>query len=189
MDFQLSSEGREQAKNAVDAIKKLIGNKKPLVFSSDLLRAWETAMIICEELKLNLPIPDKRLRERNMGDLQNLHWTTIDWEIVNGNTPDVPALESRGEFTQRIKNFLTFVSHQKKTVGETVIAVTHGGTLTFIYHLLLKIDLDKVPYIRNAAVHVFNLTEGSWSAGRATTGQAPWDLDFDSDAVLIDFLS
>lgn len=159
LDFQLSSEGRGQAKKTVDVIRRLIGDKKPLVFSSDLLRAWETAMIICEELKLNLPIPDQRLRERDMGNLQNLHWTAIDWDTINSNDQPAGVLESRQDFILRIKNFLKFVLGQKKTVGETVIAVTHGGTLTFIYHLLLETDLNKVPYIRNAAAHVFNITE------------------------------
>lgn len=159
LDFHLSTEGREQAKKSADEIRKFIGDKKPLVFSSDLVRAWETAMIICEELQLNSPIPDSRLRERNMGKLQNLHWTAVDWDVINGHDPPSGVLESRQDFLVRIQNFLTFVLRQKKTVGETVVAVTHGGTLTFIYHLLLGIDLDKVPHIRNAATHVFNLTE------------------------------
>lgn len=159
LDFHLSTEGREQAKKSADEIRKFMGDKKPLVFSSDLVRSWETAMIICEELKLNNPIPDRRLRERNMGKLQNLHWTKIDWDTINGHNPPAGVLESREDFTLRIQNFFTFALRHKKTVGETAIAVTHGGTLTFIYHLLLGISLDEVSYIHNATIHVFNLTE------------------------------
>lgn len=159
LDFHLSTEGREQAKKLAGEIRKFIGDKKPLVFSSDLVRAWETAMIICEELKLNSPIPDQRLRERDMGKLQNLHWTAVDWDTVNAKDPPAGVLESRQEFIRRIKDFLKFMLCHKKTTGQIVVAVTHGGTITFIYHILSGTGLDEVPYIHNAATHVFNLTK------------------------------
>lgn len=71
---------------------------RPLIFSSDLSRAWETAVIIAEELELNLPIPDHRLRERNMGILQNTHWTTVNWEKVNKS-------EQKSEIWNQEKSF------------------------------------------------------------------------------------
>lgn len=159
LDFNLSEEGRKQAVQVTGEIRKLIGGNRPLIFSSDLSRAWETATIIAEELGLNLPIPDRRLRERNMGILQDKHWTTVDWTQINGPEPKISNLETRKEFLGRIEDFLSFVSANKPAIGKTVIAVTHGGTLTFIYYLLLGIDLDKVPHIGNAVTHVFNLTE------------------------------
>ena len=63
LDFNLSDEGRKQAALTAGEIKKIIGKVRPLIFSSDLSRAWETAVIIAEELELNLPIPDHRLRK------------------------------------------------------------------------------------------------------------------------------
>ena len=158
-DFNLAEEGRKQAVQVTGEIRKLIGKKRPLIFSSDLSRAWETAAIIAEELKLNLPIPDRRLRERNMGILQDKHWTTVDWKQINSPEPKISNLETRKEFLGRIGDFVRFVFANKSAIGKTVIAVTHGGTLTFIYHFLLGVDLDKVPYIGNTEIRVFNLTE------------------------------
>lgn len=159
LDFNLSDEGRKQAALTAGEIKKIIGKVRPLIFSSDLSRAWETAVIIAEELELNLPIPDHRLRERNMGILQNTHWTTVNWEKVNKSEQKIRNLESREKLLERIADFLHFIIANKPIIGRTVIAVTHGGTLTHIYHKLLRVDVDKVPYIGNAATHVFNLTE------------------------------
>ena len=98
LDFNLSDEGRKQAALTAGEIKKIIGKVRPLIFSSDLSRAWETAVIIAEELELNLPIPDHRLRERNMGILQNTHWTTVNWEKVNKS-------EQKSEIWNQEKSF------------------------------------------------------------------------------------
>lgn len=159
LDFNLSDDGRRQARSTAVEIKKLMRETKPIVFSSDLSRAWETAVIITEELGLNLPIPNRLLRERDMGILQDKHWTTIDWKQVNSQKPKINGLETRKKFQQRIDSFLRFVFANKQVIDKAIIVVTHGGTLKFIYSLLLGIDLDKVPYIDNAAIHMFNLTE------------------------------
>lgn len=159
LDFNLSDEGRKQAALTAGEIKKIIGKVRPLIFSSDLSRAWETAVIISEQSELNLPIPDRRLRERNMGVLQNTHWTTVDWEMVNKFDHKINNLESREKLMERIEGFLRFILANKSVIGETVIVVTHGGTLSHIYHFLLGVDVDKVPHINNAAVHMFVLIE------------------------------
>lgn len=157
VDFTLSDEGRKQAALTAGEIKKIIGKKRPLIFSSDLSRAWETAVIISEQSGLNLPIPDRRLRERNMGVLQNTHWTTVDWEMVNKFDHKINNLESRETLLERIVDFLAFILSNKLVIGETVIVVTHGGTLSHIYHFLLGVDVDKVPHINNASVNIFTL--------------------------------
>ena len=159
LDFNLSDEGRKQAQAAALEIKKLVGKIKPLIFSSDLSRAWETAVIIAEKLGLNLPVPDRRLRERNMGVLQNKHWTTVDWEMVNKFDHKINNLESRETLLERIVDFLRFILANKSVIGKTVIVVTHGVTLSHIYHFLLGVDVEKVPHVNNAAVHMFVLIE------------------------------
>lgn len=158
LDFNLADEGRTQVVQAAREIKKLIGGKRPLVFSSDLSRSWETAVIITEELKLPPPIPDRRLRERDMGELQDRHWTTVDWENVNSDTPTIANLESRENVIRRIHDFLLHIIGQEEIVSDTAIVVTHGGTLAFMYHLLLSIGLNNVPKLSNATIHVFHVT-------------------------------
>lgn len=157
VDFTLSDEGRRQAVVTAGEIKKIIGKWRPLIFSSDLSRAWETAVIISEQSGLDFPIPDQRLRERNMGILQNTHWTTVDWKRVNKSEHRVRNLEPREKLMERIEGFLKFILDNKSVIGETVIVVTHGGTLSHIYHFLLGVDVDKVPHINNASVNIFTL--------------------------------
>lgn len=157
LDFNLSDGGRGQAAQTAVEIKKIIGKERPLIFSSDLSRAWETAVIISEKSGLNLPVPDRRLRERNMGVLQNTHWTTVNWDKVNKSEQEIRNLETREKLLGRIADFLNFIFANKPVLGETVIAVTHGGTLSHIYHFLLGVDVDKVPHINNAAAHIFDL--------------------------------
>jgi broad specificity phosphatase PhoE len=161
LDFNLSDEGRRQAIRTSGEIKKIIGKERPLIFSSDLSRAWETAVIISEQLGVDLPIPDRRLRERNMGILQNTHWTTVNWEKVNKSEQKIINLETRERLLERIADFLNFIMANKPVIGEAVIAVTHGGTMTHIYHLLLEVDIDKVPHIGNASANIFTLVEES----------------------------
>lgn len=157
LDFNLSDEGRRQAVRTAREVKNIIGKERSLIFSSDLSRAWETAVIISEQSGLNLPIPDRRLRERNMGVLQNTHWTTVDWETVNKFDHKINNLESKEALLERIEDFLVFILSNKLVIGETVIIVTHGGTLSHIYHFLLGVDVDKVPHINNASVNIFTL--------------------------------
>lgn len=157
LDFNLVDEGRRQALQAAGEIQKIIGKKKPLVFSSDLIRAWETAVIIAEELNLTPPIPDHRLRERHMGVLQDRHWTTINWEHVNCENPTIANLESRKDFIRRIHDFLFHILKHREIISDTVIVVTHGGTLVFIYHMLLGMALEDVPHLHNATLHTFRV--------------------------------
>lgn len=161
LDFHLSDEGRKQALTAASEIKKTIGNDKPLIFSSDLSRAWETAVIISESLHLQTPIPDRRLRERHMGILQDQHWTKINWEIINSPRPLISGLETRDMITKRIFDFVQFSLNQVSPITDTIIAVTHGGTLTFLYHFLLETKFEDIPHLPNASVHSFKVSIGS----------------------------
>jgi Fructose-2,6-bisphosphatase len=69
--YPLTEEGVTQAK---DAGKELMKLKVEKIYTSPVLRAYQTALIIGETLGI-FPIVDQRLRERSLGELNN---TTFD---------------------------------------------------------------------------------------------------------------
>ena len=68
-DIPLNQIGQQQAKDVSEEISKLKIDK---IFSSDLLRARETAEIINEKIGAKIEY-DKRLREVNYGNYEGIH--------------------------------------------------------------------------------------------------------------------
>ena len=103
-DISLNDNGREQALRVSDLLRNYKIDK---IYSSDLLRASETAEIINKCLNLNI-ILDNRLREINYGDLEGIPRTTLSqdvWAVFNNNPLELHAEPMLDVYT-RIKNFL-----------------------------------------------------------------------------------
>ena len=110
------------------------------IYSSDLLRAMQTAQPVADKLRLEVfPMPE--FREVNNGALAGmkneranerypgLYWNTLGWE------QPYPDGESPREFYERI--CLAWDSFQGKVLeqNENVLLVTHGGVI----HVILSI--------------------------------------------------
>jgi probable phosphoglycerate mutase len=112
------------------------GTPPTALYSSDLRRAWQTAVIIGAALGLP-PIPEPRLRERAAGDAEGLSydecltrfpqaaaaradWNNMDWGWPGG--------ETRGQVEARVFAALhdLVARHQP---GDQVVVVTHGGPI------------------------------------------------------------
>ena len=102
-DISLNENGKEQAK----LVSRIISNYKiDKIYSSDLLRAKETAEIINENFGLNI-ILDNRLREINYGDLEGVPRPTLSqdvWDVFNNNPEKLNAEPIISVFN-RIKSF------------------------------------------------------------------------------------
>ena len=129
------------------------------IYSSDLGRCRET----CNALRLSDVIFDERLRERNLGILENQ--TRIDCETKMKKEFDsfkeytehyaMPHGESRFDQFNRIKNWILEVSNLNK-----VLAITHGGSLDFLYRLAMDIPLhggDRIFDGENSAISKFSI--------------------------------
>lgn len=139
-DISLNENGKEQAK----LISKVISNYKiDKIYSSDLLRAKETAEIINENFGLDI-ILDNRLREINYGDLEGIARPTLSqdvWDIFNSNPEKLNAEPIINVFN-RIKSFFNDLDYNKN-----IIIVTHGGALrTIMYYINNKDNFDKKIY-------------------------------------------
>ena len=147
-DNKLTDEGIKE----VVILSKELSEKYDLIISSDLPRAFETAKIISEYLRLEL-ILDPELRETNNGLLKNL---TL--EEFNNKYPGLyfstlkmdqryPNGESPNDFYVRIKE--AFIKIINEYQNKNVLIVTHGGVITVInclingweYSNLLKITI------------------------------------------------
>jgi alpha-ribazole phosphatase len=117
------------------------------IYASDLRRAWETALAIAERHDLEA-IPDPRLRELNFGDWQGLTYEQIaeqapealaTWnEDRVGRKP--PGGESLGMMGARAEEMLKEVLDVHD--DDTVVLVSHGGTLRIVLCLLLDHPLE-----------------------------------------------
>ena len=135
----LTDEGKAQADELASFIQRSdLGIKH--IYSSDLLRAIQTAQSVAD--KLHLPIIQMpEFREVNNGDLAGmdnelaskmypgLYWNTRGWE------QRYPGGESPKEFHERIRT--AWDAFQKMVLEQNgnVMLVTHGGVI----HVILSI--------------------------------------------------
>lgn len=132
-DLPLNEAGREQARALAATLARL-----PLaaLYSSDLLRARETAEIILAAFPAPLPYhPDARLREVDVGLVAGL---TVDearerfpeWREKNAKDPlgtPLPGGESFRDLAERVRAAAAGIAarHPARAVG----VVTHGGPI------------------------------------------------------------
>lgn len=124
VDVPLNDEGR---KDAVKAAKKLEGTEIDLIFSSDLVRARETADIINKDH--NVPIIDTmNLRPWNLGKFQG-QVTDKVLHLINHHIehPDevVPDGESFAEFNKRYIGMLDHIIQLAIKSKEVIVITTH----------------------------------------------------------------
>ena len=132
-DFSLTEKGHDQSKRIG---KRLLGEKINVVYSSDLKRAKETAEII-GKLHNIVPIFDKRLRERDFGDLENKENLLLNWKVhvkkiveeqgLNPEEVKAPNGESDKDHWDRINNFLNEKLRQHP--DDIIVVVAHAGSI------------------------------------------------------------
>ncbi len=145
-DTPLNERGMAQAEQA--AARLAAEDPIEVLYTSPLMRARVTAEIIGKEFKLD-PIADVRLTERGVGQLEGLTLTEIGKtfpEVVKAWREDkerviLPGAEDQVEFHRRVMSFLEMV--RDRHAGQQVAVVTHGGTLSMFFAILLGLDIHK----------------------------------------------
>jgi isoleucyl-tRNA synthetase len=125
----LAEEGRKQVEATAQKIKKEF-KKIDAIYSSDLLRARETAQILADELKVKNVIFEERLREIDFGDFNGKpikeysgNFKTFKERFLN----PAPNGESLQDVSRRTGSFIKEIG--KKYVGKTVLIASHQDTL------------------------------------------------------------
>ncbi len=137
--YPLTEKGKKEVLKSARQLKKI-----DLIFSSDLLRAKQTAQIISQVTGAKI-IFDKRLREVNVGIFNGknpkLVWDFI-FEKKDPFRTKVPKGESLLDIQKRTYNFIKAVD--KKYQGKKIVIVSHELPLTILEKTLKGWDIEKI---------------------------------------------
>lgn len=157
-EVELSPTGKKQAE-LVSA--RLIKEPITAVYSSDLGRAFVTAQCIAKPHGLTVT-PIKGLREYHFGDWEGLNFQQIStrWPDISVNffnNPDnvrIPGGETFSEVKVRAEAAVLELVAQHP--HQTILLVSHGGTIRTILCAALGLHLNRVWAIRqdNTAVNI-----------------------------------
>ena len=144
LDIPLSATGFRQAARLAE---RLAGERVDAVYSSELARAWLTALPLAERLGLEV-VPEPRLRERCVRCLRGTDARRDRRAALRG----VPAWRGRdplwamegGETGQQLIDRVLEALHDiaGRHRGQTVAIVTHGGVLDVAYRAARALDWD-----------------------------------------------
>jgi broad specificity phosphatase PhoE len=163
-DTPLTELGRQQARIVA---RRLRAYPIRAIYSSDLLRAFETAQIAGQTLGLT-PIADIALRESDIGA-----WTGLTWDEITVRYPDEVAAmyagqevrrgggESYGELQTRLATAVERIAARHP--GQTVLLVSHGAALRSLVAHALDASLAQMHRIAiggNTALSVIQIRHG-----------------------------
>ena len=164
-DWELSELGVLQAKKIGERLKTELDGKKFVMYSSDLLRAKQTAENIGEYLGLT-PILRTELRERNLGRCcgKSVQWLRENSEAQEKTIDDrlFSDAESRRDEWNRLKPFFDEIM---KSDDENIMIVSHGDLLSVFNTMFLglkveAIDTGEIFGIAGGVSYMFENDEG-----------------------------
>ena len=154
LDTELTELGRAQAIAAAEALAK---HQPLLVVSSDLRRAYDTALEL--QGRTGLPVrSDERLRETHLGDWQGMTHTEIDTEAPGARLAwredarwAPHGGESRVDVAARALPLIAELVANEPDWGAVdeparpVVLVAHGGLIAALTAALLRLPVDNWP--------------------------------------------
>jgi len=144
-DQGLTELGMEQAEITGAYLAEM---KIDAIYSSDLIRAIQTAESIAKHQKTDDIITDKRLREINMG----IFHTSTEDEVRNEHPEfyqkfmikDVDFRYPDGETGEDVKNrILSFLDDVKELPYKSIVVSCHGGVIRSIFSHFLGLEQHK----------------------------------------------
>ena len=172
IDIPLNTTGMGQAKRLANALTQ---NKYSFnaIYSSDLERALHTANVVANALSLAVQTTPQ-LRERNVGQLQGLLLSEAPvllpeiWQshIARDLDHDLGGGESIRAFHQRMQGVLELLLRQHR--GQSILAVSHGGSLDMIYRIVTQqaLDAERVAVVPNTSLNWITHDGSVWSIQR-----------------------
>jgi len=164
-DFPLSGLGKKQAQLVGQAVSALQFDR---IYSSDLSRAYETALAIGEHQKAEIIKWDK-IREITLGPLEGKPKKEIletypevqERGLLTSGVAGTETVEAITKRCQEIEKEL-FAKHQE---GESVLLVCHGGLISiFLMYVLLGESWHQ--YHRPFVIGNTSVTMVEWKKGQ-----------------------
>jgi probable phosphoglycerate mutase len=144
-DTPLTELGRKQAELVGLKLKRFVAGDEYRLYSSDLLRAKQTAQIIGAHLDLDI-VEEKDLREMNTGVAAG---KTKDWAKANRNPRigdgfdlDYQEFQNGETWRQFFNRVCDCMDRIYRSEQKNLIMVTHGGTLGYIVAWWLNFQAD-----------------------------------------------
>ena len=172
IDIPLNANGISQAERLANALIR-VKHSFDVIYSSDLERALHTANAVARALSLDVQITP-RLRERNVGKLQGLPLAEAPvllpeiWQrhIARELDHDLGGGESIRTFHQRMQEILELFLNEHR--GQSVLAVSHGGSLDMIYRIVTQqaLDAERVAVVPNTSLNWITHDGSVWSIQR-----------------------
>ena len=143
-DWELTDKGKEDAKKIALHLKEEIQGEKFALFSSDLIRAKQTAEPIAEVLGINA-IFKKELRERNLGKCcgKSVKWLKDNLQCKEVTIDDklFSDAESRRDEWNRLTPFFNEIMESQ---DENIIIVSHGDLLSVFNTMFLGLPIESL---------------------------------------------
>lgn len=143
-DWELSELGVKQAKNIGQKLKDELADREFVMYSSDLLRAKQTAENVGSYLGVT-PILRQELRERNLGKCcgKSVQWLRENIEQQEKTIDDrlFSDAESRRDEWNRLKPFFEEIMSNDE---ENIIIVSHGDLLSVFNTMFLGLDVESI---------------------------------------------
>lgn len=164
-DVPLNHNGIQQAQCLA---KRLSNEKIAVLCSSDLSRAMDTAKWIANEYEPALAVQcDPHWHELSFGKWEGLNHEEIQaqWQTeVNAWYADPvnispPGGETMLQMSERVQSALDELKTKHK--DETVLIVSHGGTIQILLCMLLGVELNRYWqfHVKQASLTILNLYE------------------------------
>ncbi|HEX9175107.1 MAG TPA: glucosyl-3-phosphoglycerate phosphatase [Mycobacterium sp.] len=184
LDTELSDLGRAQAV----AVAEVLGKRHPLlIVSSDLRRAYETAVVLGERTGSPLVV-DERLRETHLGNWQGMTHGEVDAaapgarvEWRNDATWVPHGGESRIDVARRSSPVVAELVESQSDWGadepdRPLVLVAHGGLIAALTAKLLGLPADNWPVLGGMGNASWVQLSGH-SAAEASLEDIRWRLD------------
>lgn len=143
-DWHLTDLGRAQAERIARRLMPHLAGKTWTLYSSDLLRAQETAAPLAEMLGVK-PILRTELRERNLGAAvgKSVQWLRENLEMQERTVDDrlFRDAESRRDAWNRLKPFFEELMASE---DENIILVSHGDLLSIFNVMWLGLAVEDI---------------------------------------------
>ncbi len=161
-DIPLNDVGRGQARVAATTLEEQLAGVRPVIVTSDLARARETAEIIAAALGVTQVRAYPQLRERSYGPAEGLSIVEYRERFGQGERVEVPGAETREHLRRRavsaVRRVVRDVRRDHAPQDVPLIAVSHGGLIS---ELIRHASGDTLPLpgerLANASLHAFRI--------------------------------
>lgn len=168
IDPDLQNKGIKQAELTA---KYIIDNYKvDRIYSSDLQRAYKTAMCLAEELDLEVT-KDKNLREIDAGQWEGMKFDDLVLSYADEYSMWLNHIGHSGctggetvkQLGDRIMSALTKIAQEND--GKTVAIATHATPIRVAQSIIesgTTEEMENIPWVSNASVTVFEYNNNVW---------------------------